>query len=936
MLEPTQGNSSVASGTSVPLTSDYDQILAWIQLIHGNTFDGESDGYIHINSKNLRSTNWVGRTFTNPADAARYAHSLDGDEGVYMRTTTLATRPDRYERGSDGDSRMLPGFAADMDIAGPGHKTDKPLPTDVGQCRAIIAAANLPEPTLWVHSGGGMYPWWLLEHCKDLTVGDNLAQAQRVSTMLHDLIGRWAEHLGFFYGTGVKDMSRVMRIPGTVNRKEGLARPCRIMQPAAYEFYDWDVLAATIERCYAEAPAPKAPEIPRLPVLRPESAFSELRPGDDFNDRMSWQDILVPHGWRYMYNRGVTSYWQRPGKDDGGHSATTGRAADADRLFVFTDATVFTQNEPYTKFAAHTLLNHGGDFGAATRELRALGFGGERVRQPHADPLAGLLRPKEHDVTDAALPGPVAESGGPGPEDAQLVQQTDAPHVPVVIESDKTLPVLGHDGLPSFPVDVYRVNKWRDTGLIDMYVQAFSSTLRYKAAQEEWMIWQGTRWERDDDARHRYASQKLITGLELYADRVNAQDPDTGKALVSAAAKIGTMAKMNQLPHLAKASPAMTARTSDFDNHPDLVTVDNGTLNLVTGQLSGFDPDLMLTKKVNATFDPDAKGPRTLRFLETVQPDPEVRAYMKRLVGYTVLGRSDERVMPIIHGLSGSGKSAFLEMLYYTLGDFAAVADPTTLLPQPDNYQGPSEKLHSLMGSRFVKMSELPENASLNQALVKNITGSDTQKTRPLYGHPVEWQVQYVVWMAVNNLPRITSTDNAIWKRVKPIHFPNVFVEEDGSVASGAADKDIGRQLARDEGSFILNWILEGIAEYLAVGLSEPPAVATWLGEYRDAVDTTRQFVAEAQELGQLVADDKQMVGARELYKVYLAWSADAGNKFPLNINNFKLRMLANGFKQERKEKGLMWVGLGIGGFIGEAMTRVRGSGMDEWRAKHR
>jgi putative DNA primase/helicase len=377
----------------------------------------------------------------------------------------------------------------------------------------------------------------------------------------------------------------------------------------------------------------------------------------------------------------------------------------------------------------------------------------------------------------------------------------------------------------------------------------------------------------------------------------------------------------------------MSSTPKDYDTHKYLVTVENGTLNLKTGKLDDFDPNLMLTKRIKAVYDPSAEGPRTGAFLSEIQPDPEVLAYMQRLVGATVLGNADERVLPIVHGASGSGKSAFLEMLYHVLADFAAVADPTTLMPQPDNYQGPSEKLHSLMGTRFVKMSELPENASLNQALVKSITGSDTQKTRPLYGHPVEWDVEYVVWMATNNLPKITSTDGAIWKRVKPIHFPNVFVNEDGSVKSGAGDKDLGRQLAREEGSFILNWIMQGIAEYLDKGLAEPAQIGAWLTGYRDEMDTTRQFMAEAQENGQIKVEEGQTISVRDLYKVYMAWTQDAQVKFPLSLNTFNQRLTVNGYEKVRASSGMVWKGVGISGFIGQAQTP--GSG-DQWRGRMR
>jgi hypothetical protein len=103
----------------------------------------------------------------------------------------------------------------------------------------------------------------------------------------------------------------------------------------------------------------------------------ELRPGDDFNIRASWGDVLLGHSWAVRSIRAGVTYWAKPGKSGPGHSATTGRD-EHDRLYVFSTATGFEPGRPYTKFAAYALLEHGGDFGAAAAELRRRGYGGVR------------------------------------------------------------------------------------------------------------------------------------------------------------------------------------------------------------------------------------------------------------------------------------------------------------------------------------------------------------------------------------------------------------------------------------------------------------------------------------------------------------------------------------------------------------------------------
>ena len=109
----------------------------------------------------------------------------------------------------------------------------------------------------------------------------------------------------------------------------------------------------------------------------------QSRPGDHFNSKTTWSELLEPAGWREMGVRdGVTS-WQRPGKTIG-ISATTNYGG-ADLFHVFTSSTDFAPDTSYSKFAAYTLLHHQGDYSAAAAALRADGFGAP-TPIPLADP----------------------------------------------------------------------------------------------------------------------------------------------------------------------------------------------------------------------------------------------------------------------------------------------------------------------------------------------------------------------------------------------------------------------------------------------------------------------------------------------------------------------------------------------------------------------
>ena len=123
-------------------------------------------------------------------------------------------------------------------------------------------------------------------------------------------------------------------------------------------------------------------------ALLPKSESTGEKPGDDFNAKAKWSDILI--GWKQIYTSGGVTYWCRPGKDTG-ISATTGRN-DGDNLFVFTTSTTFEAEKPYSKFAAFAHLNHSGDFSSAAKALRALGYGAQNSL-PSLSQLQELAKP---------------------------------------------------------------------------------------------------------------------------------------------------------------------------------------------------------------------------------------------------------------------------------------------------------------------------------------------------------------------------------------------------------------------------------------------------------------------------------------------------------------------------------------------------------------
>lgn len=238
--------------------------------------------------------------FTSNADAVAYAQNLDsqGAEGTYFRLTTLPAHWEPRKPGARGDaeeSAYAYALAADLDLNGPGHVAKKlPYPDTHEDLIHLLEKAGLPEPSAWLHSGGGEYPIW--KFAERVPAAD----AAELSGALHRHLIGWSNFLGWTMDN-TNDMARVYRLPGTHNRK-----PDRTDQPVAIvvsmdgPVYEVAALSAILTDAPTAPGVVTTPTIPRpvsappaaLPFVQPSNLFPEVtgRKNVDYTDEsaLTW------------------------------------------------------------------------------------------------------------------------------------------------------------------------------------------------------------------------------------------------------------------------------------------------------------------------------------------------------------------------------------------------------------------------------------------------------------------------------------------------------------------------------------------------------------------------------------------------------------------------------------------------------------------------
>lgn len=793
---------------------DGDMVRRWLGVLHG-----DSPGLVHICATDL----WTGQTFDDLDVAAAYVAHLDAQtrEGIYVRTTTLRGQPERgWERGGSENVLALPGLWADIDIAGPGHQTKETLPPNTDAAQRIIATSGLPPPTLWVYTGGGVYPWWLLNHPHEIS--DDAEDVAALSAGWQRIIFHAAAKLGWHYGTGVGDLARVLRIPGTVNRKEGLERPCRILSATSTR-YRLDELYEALADGLAAIPEPEAP---RLTVARHDDG--SVSPGDDYAGKVDWADILTRHGWRFSRQRGEVRYWVRPGKTSPGISATT-NALGTDRLYVFSTDAGFEVGS-HSKLNAYAVLEHGGDMRAAGKALHQQGYGRQAPLSP--DPAA-----KQRDDITIIMGQPPA---APEPRTLSVVDGT---AVRIIAQ-------------PAPEPDAYGPT---EDGLARALVAHHGHELRYCPQRGRWLRWDGHRWAWDDAEHHRELVRTLARAL-----------PDA-EGWVAFKKRALSAAGVSGVTRLAQSDPGVFVHVRQLDARPWELNTPTGIVDLRTGTLRPPDPTAMHTRSAAAAPDFDRPAELFDRFLaDTFGRDPGLTEYVQRLVGLSAIGSVLEQVLLFAHGTGANGKSTLLEIVMHVLGfgeDGYSMAAPAEMLMMRRTTEHPAE-LAQLVGARLVVCSELDEGQRFAEARVKQLTGRDSINARFMRRDPFTFVPSHTLWLLGNHKPAAKIGGPAFWRRVRLLPFNHVVPEPD-------RDAQMSERLA-EEAPGVLAWIARGAADYTQGGLREPGAVSKATEAYAKDQDTLARWIEDECHL----ADGAQVrVATADARLSYERWCSEAGEE---------------------------------------------------------
>lgn len=429
------------------------------------------------------------------------------------------------------------------------------------------------------------------------------------------------------------------------------------------------------------------------------------------------------------------------------------------------------------------------------------------------------------------------------------------------------------------PIASYPQN---DSGMAQAFADRYADRVRF-APEIGWLFWNGNRWKRDATGR----VNQLAVDLSRAALRevVEITNEKERREAFTFANGLGNKGRIANLISLAESNPALVVEAAELDADAWLVGVTNGTLDLRSGRFFTAERGDLITRSLGTRWDETATCPKWEKFLaEVMKGDAELVEYIRRAVGYTLTGGTREQVFFFLWGSGANGKSKVSETLQALLGDYCHRASAELFDKRHDRKKDP--ELAEVAGARLILASETQEGSRMDERLVKDITGGETLRAEAKFCSGFNFLPQGKIWMSGNHKPRITGTDNGIWRRVRLIPFEARF--------EGANDnKNLGAEL-REELPGILRWAVEGCQAWLAEGLGLPERVKAAVEEYRGDEDELGAFIADRIE----DAPDAATCHKKEVFAAYESWAAAEGIRYAITQKSLSRKLKERGWTE--------------------------------------
>uniref|UniRef100_A0AB39JFM9 DNA Primase n=1 Tax=Florenciella sp. virus SA2 TaxID=3240092 RepID=A0AB39JFM9_9VIRU len=163
---------------------------------------------------------------------------------------------------------------------------------------------------------------------------------------------------------------------------------------------------------------------------------------------------------------------------------------------------------------------------------------------------------------------------------------------------------------------------------------------------------------------------------------------------------------------------------------------------------------------------------------KTKKTDSSLREYMWNHMASTLLGTNENQTFNIYNGSGANGKSKLVELMSLVLGEYKGTVPISLITQKRTNIGSTSSEIYNLIGTRYAVMQEPSKNDTINEGIMKELTGGDPIQCRALFKDSVTFIPHFKLVVCTNTMFDIKSNDDGTWRRLRKVDFNSKFIEK--------------------------------------------------------------------------------------------------------------------------------------------------------------
>ena len=349
----------------------------------------------------------------------------------------------------------------------------------------------------------------------------------------------------------------------------------------------------------------------------------------------------------------------------------------------------------------------------------------------------------------------------------------------------------------------------------------------------------------------------------------------------------------------------------------DLFAFKNGIYDLKQYKFRDGIPEDYISKSAPIDYiefsEDDEEVRQVYIYLEQVFPNINIRTYFLDIYSEIFRGGNKEKLILFWTGHGNNAKTVTQKIFENMLGKYAIKLEPNVVTGKKISAGSANADLSRAgNGVRWAAIEEPEFKEHLNVGILKRLSGNDSCFVRDLYEKGKDTsELTFFFKLAIicNELPPISHSDQAIWNRIRVLHFESTFTNEN---VPDTYEEQLQRKIFPADETFVdeklpkmLNsfaWVLLNHRKKMICRM-EPSEVKVATECFRKNNDTYRQFIEEC-----IVKQKDSILSLSDLYSRFKIWFKESYPGYQIPIKDDVKKHFCESWKNF-DTRGSIWRG---------------------------